>query len=48
LQEAELPRDYIDKRSELIDAVTLDQVKAIAKRLLEAEPAILIFGPAQS
>ena len=48
LQEAELPRDYIDKRSELIDAVTLDQVKAIAKKLLEAEPAILIFGPAQS
>ena len=48
LQEAELPSDYIDKRSELIDAVTLDQVKAIAKKLLEAEPAILIFGPAQS
>ena len=48
LQEAGLPRDYIDKRSELIDAVTLDQVKAIAKKLLEAEPAILIFGPAQS
>ena len=48
LQEAELPRDYIDKRSGLIDAVTLDQVKAIAKKLLEAEPAILIFGPAQS
>ncbi|MFQ0812671.1 zinc protease [Brucella anthropi] len=48
LQEAELPRDYIDKRSELIDAVTLDQVKAIAKKLLDAEPAILIFGPAQS
>jgi len=48
LQEAELDRDYIDKRNELIDAVTLDQVKAIAKKLLEAEPAILIFGPAQS
>ncbi|MBB5701118.1 zinc protease [Ochrobactrum daejeonense] len=48
LQEAELPRDYIDKRSQLIDAVTLDQVKVIARKLLEAEPAILIFGPAQS
>ncbi len=48
LQEAELQRDYIDKRSQLIDAVTLDQVKAIAKKLLEAEPAILIYGPAQS
>lgn len=48
LQEAELPRDYIDKRAELIDAVTLDQVKAIAKKLLQTEPAILIYGPAQS
>jgi len=48
LQEAGLDREYIDKRAELIDAVTLDQVKAIAKKLLEAEPAILIFGPAQS
>lgn len=48
LQQAELPRDYIDKRSELIDAVTLDQVKAVAKKLLEAEPAILVFGPAKS
>ncbi len=48
LQEAGLDREYIDKRADLIDAVTLDQVKAIAKKLLEAEPAILIFGPAQS
>ncbi|MFD1199851.1 M16 family metallopeptidase [Brucella gallinifaecis] len=48
LQEADLDRNYIDKRNELIDAVTLDQVRAIAKKLLEAEPAILIFGPAQS
>ncbi len=48
LQEAGLDREYIDKRAELIDAVTLDQVKAIAKKLLEAEPAILIFGAAQS
>lgn len=48
LQEAGLPRDYIDKRNELINAVTLDQVKSIAKKLLEAEPAILIFGPAKS
>lgn len=43
LQEAGLDREYIDKRAELIDAVTLDQVKAIAKKLLEAEPAILIL-----
>lgn len=48
LQEAELARDYIDKRAELIDAVTLEDVKTIAKKLLNAEPAILIYGPAQS
>ncbi|OJY07601.1 MAG: peptidase M16 [Rhizobiales bacterium 63-22] len=48
LQDAGLPRDYIDKRGALIDAVTLDQVKAIAKKLLTVEPAILIFGPAKS
>ncbi len=47
LQEAGLARDYLDKRAELINAVTLDQVKAIAKKLLQAEPAILIYGPAQ-
>jgi len=48
LQDAGLPRDYIDKRSALIEAVTLDQIKAIAKKLLDAEPAILIYGPAKS
>lgn len=47
LQEEGLPRDYIDRRAELIDAVTLDQAKAIAHKLLGAEPAILIFGPPQ-
>lgn len=48
LQDAGLPRDYISKRAALIDAVTLDQVKAIARKLLSAEPAILIYGPSQS
>lgn len=47
LQEAGLSRDYIERRHELIDAVTLDQVKAVAQKLLQAEPAILIVGPAQ-
>jgi len=45
LQEERLGIDYFDKRSELIEAVTLDQVKAAARKLLTAEPAILVVGP---
>jgi len=48
LQDENLGRDYIDKRADLINAVTLDQVKAVAKKLLETDPAILIVGPPQS
>lgn len=48
LQEENLGRDYIDKRADLINAVTLDQVKAVAKKLLETDPAVLIVGPPQS
>jgi zinc protease len=48
LQDQKLGRDYIDKRAELINAVTLDQIKAAAKKLLETEPAILIVGPPQT
>ncbi|PRD41799.1 peptidase M16 [Phyllobacterium phragmitis] len=47
LQQEDLGRDYIDKRAGLINAVTMDQVKAVAKKLLEANPAILMVGPAQ-
>jgi zinc protease len=48
LQDENLGRDYIDKRADLINAVTLDQVKATAKKLLETDPAVLIVGPPQS
>jgi zinc protease len=48
LQDQKLGRDYIDKRAELINAVTLEQIKAAAKKLLETEPAILIVGPPQT
>lgn len=48
LQDEHLGRDYIDKRADLINAVTLDQVKAAARKLLETDPAILIIGPPQS
>lgn len=37
--------DYIERRAALIEAVTLDEVKAAAKRLLTAAPAILVIGP---
>ncbi|MET2831240.1 pitrilysin family protein [Mesorhizobium shangrilense] len=37
--------DYIQRRADLIDQVTLDQVKAAAKKLLSAEPAIMVVGP---
>lgn len=47
LQQEDLGRDYIDKREGIINSVTLDQVKAVAKRLLQADPAILMVGPAQ-
>ncbi|MEO3998214.1 pitrilysin family protein [Mesorhizobium sp. CAU 1732] len=37
--------DYIQRRIGLIEAVTLEQVKAAGQRLLEAEPAVLVIGP---
>ncbi|MBZ9654116.1 insulinase family protein [Phyllobacterium sp. 2063] len=48
LQDENLGRDYIDKRADLINAVTLEQVKAVAGKLLETDPAVLIVGPPQS
>jgi zinc protease len=48
LQVENLGRDYIDKRADLINAVTLDEVKAAARKLLETDPAVLIVGPARS
>jgi len=46
LQEEKLGIDYIDRRAALVEAVTLDQVKAAAKKLLTADPAVLVIGPA--
>lgn len=46
LQLDKLGIDYIDRREALIDAVTLDEAKAAARRLLSAEPAVMILGPA--
>jgi zinc protease len=38
--------DYMQRRADLINSVTLDEVKAVAKRLLSVEPAIMVVGPA--
>lgn len=45
LQEQNLGRDYIDRRGDLINAVTTADVKAVAAKLLKADPAILVVGP---
>lgn len=45
LQIDNLGIDYIQRRAGLIEAVTLAEVKAAAKRLLTAEPAVMVVGP---
>ncbi|MDQ2633278.1 MAG: insulinase family protein [Pseudomonadota bacterium] len=45
LQEQRLGIDYMDRRIALIEAVTLDQVKEVAAKLLTAEPSVLVIGP---
>ena len=37
--------DYIDRRNGLVEAVTLDQVKAAARRILSNELTVSIVGP---
>lgn len=37
--------DYIERRVALIEAVTLDEIKKAAAKLLTAEPAVLVIGP---
>lgn len=46
LQMDHLGRDYIQKRVGLINSVTLDQVQAAARKLLSAQPAVMVLGPA--
>lgn len=45
LQKENLGIDYMQQRGALIDAVTRDQVNAIAKKLLSVDPAIMTVGP---
>ncbi|WP_244571488.1 M16 family metallopeptidase [Mesorhizobium carmichaelinearum] len=44
MQAEKLGIDYIQRRPALIEQVTLDQVKAVAKKLLSGHPAILAVG----
>ncbi|WP_246191114.1 M16 family metallopeptidase [Aureimonas leprariae] len=48
IQLDDLGIDYIQKREGLIDAVTLDDVKRVAKKLLSAEPTVVTVGAANS
>ncbi|RWM05785.1 MAG: insulinase family protein [Mesorhizobium sp.] len=45
LQLDNLGIDYIKRRAALIDAVTLEDVKAEARKLLSADPAVMVIGP---
>ncbi|MCO5062945.1 MAG: insulinase family protein [Rhizobiaceae bacterium] len=45
LQAESLGIDYMQRRAALIDAVTREQVNAIARRLLKVDPAIMTVGP---
>ncbi len=45
LQLSHLGIDYIQRRAGYINAVTLDQVKAAARKLLATEPAVMVVGP---
>jgi zinc protease len=46
LQLNKLGIDYMDRRADLINGVTLDEVKAVARKLLSVNPAVMIVGPA--
>jgi len=48
LQESDLPINYIEQRGAEINAVTAEQIKEMAKKLLSSEPSILVVGPAQN
>lgn len=47
LQEDDLGIDYIVRRADIINAVTLEEVNEAARRLLTDKPALLVIGPKQ-
>lgn len=46
IQLDDLGNDYIDRREAMIDAVTMDEVKQVARKLLSTEPTVITVGPA--
>ena len=44
IQEGDLGLDYIDRRKDLIDAVTLEDAKRVAGELLSTEPTVITVG----
>jgi zinc protease len=47
IQAEDLGIDYIDKRNDLVNAVTMADVKRVAKRLLDASMLVTVVGKAQ-
>jgi zinc protease len=45
IQLDDLGIDYIDEREKLIDAVTMDDVKRMARQLLAVQPTVVTVGP---
>lgn len=46
IQLDDLGNDYIDRREAIIDAVTMEAVKQIARKLLSVDPTVITVGPA--
>ncbi len=48
MQTEKLGLDYLSRRADLINAVTLDDLKAVARKFLTVEPTIVMVGPRNS
>lgn len=48
IQQINLGIDYIDRREDLINSVTLEEVRRIAEKLLRQEPTLVEVGPIKS
>lgn len=47
LQSSKLGIDYINKRADFINSVSLEDIKVMAKRLLSAPPLVITIGPGE-
>ncbi|ULJ74550.1 hypothetical protein [Rhizobium gallicum] len=45
IQMEDLGIDYIERRKQLIEAVTVEDVRSAARQLLSTDPAVMIVGP---